>query len=196
MDVARPVVDHTNPDDISAESIRLMLGAYTGKTEVPSKPRLRRLLPHSTRRELSSETLLLARIAEDDEQPTLLPDSQLSPERRGPAPGAPRLADASKRFSGNSGSTACSGDTLWAADGTGLPQSARGLPVPVTHRQAADWGMKLDPVVYHNTFLNARPASEQREQPPPPVRRRPWPRPEDSPPLPEDSPPLPEDLPP
>ncbi|KAJ2716237.1 hypothetical protein H4R19_000764 [Coemansia spiralis] len=181
MDLVRRAPNHTNPDDISAESIRQMLCAYTGKTEVAkSKPRLRRLLPHSPRRDQPADALGLARIAEDDEQPTLVPDTRQSLERRGPAMGASRQVDASKRLSNNSGSTASSCDTLWAdadartprprprvaADGTQLPAPAREQAVPVAHRQAADWGLKLDPIVYRNTFINARPASDQH---PPPV---------------------------
>ncbi|KAJ2735436.1 hypothetical protein H4R23_002198 [Coemansia sp. Cherry 401B] len=93
MDVARP--DHRNPADISAESIRRTLGAYTGKSD-SAKPRLRRLLP--TRRPPSRD-LSLECIAEDDEVHVH------EPHVREPAHDV-------KRFSENSGSTACSSDTL------------------------------------------------------------------------------------
>ncbi|KAJ1732277.1 hypothetical protein LPJ61_002124 [Coemansia biformis] len=179
MELARPAANHSNPDDISADSIRQMLGAYTGKTEVKGKPRLRRLmmLSPNARRDPLPDMQGLECIAEDDEQPATTSDGHASAERREQARRLPRAADAAKRLSDNSGSTASSGDTLcadadsrsprprlWAsADGTLFPAPKREQQVPVAHRQAADWGMKLDPVVYRNTFFNARPSNDQQQ---------------------------------
>ncbi|KAJ2785273.1 hypothetical protein H4R18_000597 [Coemansia javaensis] len=182
MDLARPaVVDHSNPDDISAESIRQVLGAYAGKTEdAKSMPRLRRLmmLPHNARREQHQlpDMLALSRISEDDEQPPTATSDRASLELCRSAMQTPRAADASKRLSENSGSTLCSGDA--DADGSdhrarprtvaegpkaGSPTPKRQSLAPSAHRKAADWGMKLDPIVYRNTFARARLASEQHQ---------------------------------
>ncbi|KAJ2817996.1 hypothetical protein IWW50_005972 [Coemansia erecta] len=96
VDIPR-AADHSNPSDISADSIRRTLGAYTGKTETKGKPRLRRLMlrPPGSREQPADAGLEC--IAEDDEQPMHVHGIEDS---------------AAKRFSENSGSTACSSDTL------------------------------------------------------------------------------------
>ncbi|KAJ2083558.1 hypothetical protein H4R24_000721 [Coemansia sp. RSA 988] len=152
----RPSIDtpHNNPDDISAESIRRTLGAYTGKTEDRSTPRLRRLLP--TARRPQSRGTGLACIAEDDEQ----------------------AADEAKRFSENSGNTVSSGDTLYGDDGRSSVRAARPqaiyedgvnrVPSPTRDHPPTLVGvghggaLPLDPAVYRNTFFNARPAADRQ----------------------------------
>ncbi|KAJ2482508.1 hypothetical protein IWW56_001024 [Coemansia sp. RSA 2131] len=104
VDIPR-AVDHTNPNDISAESIRRTLGAYTGKTETKGKPRLRRLmLRPTTAREPTDAGL--ACIAEDDEPPMPMHVHGVDSMRV-----HMHSVDVAKRFSENSGSTACSSDT-------------------------------------------------------------------------------------
>ncbi|KAJ2608063.1 hypothetical protein H4S08_004591 [Coemansia sp. RSA 1365] len=151
----RPSVEteHNNPDDISAESIRRTLGAYTGKTEERSTPRLLRLLP--TARRPQSRGAGLACIAEDDEQ----------------------VMDEAKRFSENSGTTVSSGDTLYGDDGRSnmraprpraiyedgvnrVPSPTRDHP-PVLAGVGHGGALPLDPAVYRNTFFNARPAADR-----------------------------------
>ncbi|KAJ2801943.1 hypothetical protein H4R20_003469 [Coemansia guatemalensis] len=145
---------HNNPDDISAESIRRTLGAYTGKTEERSTPRLRRLLP--TARRPQSRGAGLACIVEDDEQ----------------------AADEAKRFSENSGTTVSSGDTLYGDDGRVSVRAARPraiyedgvnrVPSPTRDHPPTLAGvghggaLPLDPAVYRNTFFNARPAADRQ----------------------------------
>ncbi|KAI9468554.1 hypothetical protein LPJ55_004974 [Coemansia sp. RSA 990] len=128
MDIPR-TPNHSNPDEISAESIRLTLGAYTGKSETKGRPRLRRLmmLPTGSRRPQSRDhsqnlaALGLECIAEDEEQPVHVhgqPSSdganlplQRTRDVRGHMAATHR--NDAKRFSENSGSTvSSSSDTL------------------------------------------------------------------------------------
>ncbi|PIA17960.1 hypothetical protein COEREDRAFT_85824 [Coemansia reversa NRRL 1564] len=152
----RPSVEtgHKNPDDISAESIRRTLGAYTGKTEERTTPRLLRLLP--TARRPQSRGTGLACIAEDDEH----------------------VVDEAKRFSENSGTTVSSADTLYGDDGRSnmraprpraiyedgvnrVPSPTRDHP-PLLAGVGHGGALPLDSAVYRNTFFNARPAADRQ----------------------------------
>ncbi|KAJ2849807.1 hypothetical protein IWW36_002360 [Coemansia brasiliensis] len=128
MDIPR-TPNHNNPEEISAESIRLTLGAYTGKSEAKGRPRLRRLMmlpTNSSRRPQSRDhsqnlaALGLECIAEDDEQPVHVhsqpshdgANTPLQRTRDVRSNGTAAHRNDAKRFSENSGSTVSSSDTL------------------------------------------------------------------------------------
>ncbi|KAJ2230128.1 hypothetical protein GGF40_001337 [Coemansia sp. RSA 1286] len=191
--------DHRDPRDISVESIRRTLGAYTGKSESKAMPRLRRLMTPSDRRSNTvgfvgdgHPAAGLARIAEDDEQPGTAGSMQVSPISGSRV--APAFRVDAKRFSENSGSTVSSSDTVGEPneqlrlrprsprlsigsigrpmamyeDINGQPPSpTREHPpklLPMVHGQVAPAKeLALDPVVYRNTFFNARPLNDQQQ---------------------------------
>ncbi|KAJ1945412.1 hypothetical protein GGF37_001712 [Kickxella alabastrina] len=118
----RRTPNHWNPEEITAESIRMTLGAYTGKTE-DSRPSLRRLLMPERNRPIISgaavaaDLALLARITEDDENAA----SGAAAAAAAAAANRYVFADA-KRFSENSGFTVSSNDTTL---GDQTPEAAR-----------------------------------------------------------------------
>ncbi|KAJ2782780.1 hypothetical protein GGI15_002800 [Coemansia interrupta] len=121
----------------------------------------------------------LARIAEDDEHPGPVALACLQP----PARYYPAVRTDAKRFSENSGSTVSSSDTVGdpseplrlrlsinlptapAVEEKFVPSPTREHPpelLPLAHGKAAAKDVPLDPLVYRNTFFNARPLTDQQ----------------------------------